>query len=504
MFLQLFAAAQKTNQNTTEHTRTESGSHTEGGSHTESDTTSEKVGGSHSTTVGHSQTNSESVGGAHSDSAGKSWASGTVEEQTQAQRDKYNTDYNQNQKVQETYDRLQATLDQKPQFQSQYENKLNELYDSILNRDKFSYNFNADPMYQMYKDKYTQQGKTAMEDTIGRANAMNGGYGSSYAQSAGQQTYQNYLNELNNVIPTLRNQAYQEYQDEQQRMLQNYQLTNDAYNREYGQYRDSVADWQADRSFNQSAYQDERNFDYNQFANERNYWNQEYWNEKNAEQSNMASSDQSNWNKAQSTTDSISQTDTKYWENAHSHTTTDSTNWSDTSSWSDTTSTQNIENIFSAAAGGGTKKTGNGGNGDYGDMSTFTGVAKIGADASQTNLLPDGNQKIDPSLYPRLAANADVMRSNWNGGKDTNVDAALNAGYTGMNAGYQAYQQAQKALPAQTYISQNNVNGVSANTLAEMKEAYWSMDNVTERNKFIEDMKADGLPTNAIPFITRR
>lgn len=482
MFLQLFAAAQKTNQNTTEHTRTESGSSTVGGSHSESDTTSERVGGSTSTTVGHSQTNSESVGGAHSDSAGKSWASGKVEEQTQAQRDKYNTDYQQNQKVQDTYDRLQATLDQKPQFQSQYENKLNELYDSILNRDKFNYNFNADPMYQMYKDKYTQQGKTAMEDTIGRANAMNGGYGSSYAQSAGQQTYQNYLNELNNVIPTLRNQAYQEYQDEQQRMLQNYQLTNDAYNREYGQYRDSVSDWQADRSFNQSAYQDERNFDYNQFANERNYWNQEYWNEKNAEQSNIASSDQSNWNKAQSTTDSMSQTNTNYWENAHSHTTTDSTNWSNTSAWSDTTSTQNIENIFSAAAGGGssssrsssktpTTKVPEAPQNEYWNQSDYQN--RIVGSGIKDQVDEANRAKYQESLasartyYPRLELNNDVMRSNWNSN-----NGSVNALYT----------QARK-------LADNSSNDVTADDLMEEREFYRNLTSDNERRRYKEEYK---------------
>lgn len=496
MFLQLFAAAQKTNQNTTEHTRTESGSSTVGGSHSESDTTSERVGGSTSTTVGHSQTNSDSYGGAHSDSAGKSWASGKVEDQTQAQRDKYNTDYQQNQKVQDTYDRLQATLDQKPQFQSQYENKLNELYDSILNRDKFSYNFNADPMYQMYKDKYTQQGKTAMEDTLGRANAMNGGYGSSYAQSAGQQTYQNYLNELNNVIPTLRNQAYQEYQDEQQRMLQNYQLTNDAYNREYGQYRDSVSDWQADRSFNQSAYQDERNFDYNQFANERNYWNQEYWNEKNAEQSNIASSDSTNWNKAQSTTDSISQTDQKYWENAHSHTTTDSTNWSNTSAWSDTTSTQNIENIFSAAAGGGSssssRSSSGGGTTEIPQLKTPEAPkGEYWNQSDYTNRIVGSG--IKDQVDAQNMANANNSQQN-----NAVTNALVNGGYAAANMGYQAYQTAQ----LQNYMQDNNITNATAQDLQEMRAEYRSKSTTSEKKAFENELKNRyGMNAQALSYI---
>lgn len=308
-FIQLFANSTSIN-------------HQEGGS------TTHEEGGGQSHTVTHSE------GGSHAESSGKSWASGKVEDNTQQHRNAYNTDYSEGNKVTDTYNRLQATLDQKPGFQSQYETKLNDLYNQIMNREKFSYNFNADPMYQMYRNNYTQQGQRAMQDTMGQQVALTGGYGNSYAQTVGQQTYQNYLQQLNDRLPELRNMAYQQYQDEQALDLQKYNITSDAYNREYGQYRDSVSDWQADRSFNQAAYQDERNFDYNQFTNERNYWNQEYWNEKNAEHSNYQVTDENNWQ------DSVS--DTTY------------SNWSDssTSSWSDSTT-----NSFSGS--------GKSGGGDY-------------------------------------------------------------------------------------------------------------------------------------------
>lgn len=333
--LQLFASTgSRTTSGSSSHSETSSSSQTQGGSHTE--------GSSHSQTDSTSKTTNHQEGGAHSDSSGKSWASGQVEDKTQQMRDKYNSEYNSDAKVQDAYQRLQDTLDKKPGFQSQYEDKLNQLYEQILNRDKFSYDFNADSMYQMYKDQYTQAGKSAMQDTMANQAALSGGYSSSYAQTAGQQSYQNYMQQLNTeILPTLRNQAYQEYTDEQNRMLQNYQLTSDAYNREYGQYRDSVADWQSDRAFNQSNYQDERNFDYNQFANERNYWNSEYWNEKNAEQSNSSSSDQTNWSdsvsktKAQSITDEKNVSDSSFWQNTNSSSVSDSSS----SSWSETTPT---------------------------------------------------------------------------------------------------------------------------------------------------------------------
>lgn len=169
-------------------------------------------------------------------------------------------------------------------------------------------------MYQMYKDQYTQSGKQAMQDTMGQAAALSGGYGSSYAQTAGQQTYQGYLTQLNNMIPTLRDQAYQQYRDEGQEMRDKYNITSDAYNREYGQFRDSMSDWQSDRAFNYGMYSDERSFDYNKYNNDRNYWAQEYWNEKNAEQSSFSQSDTSYWEESSTTGSSSSTTNTSGWD----------------------------------------------------------------------------------------------------------------------------------------------------------------------------------------------
>ncbi len=336
--LQLFA---KGGTSSTTSTRggstTDSSSHTEGGSSTSSHT----EGGSH--THGESDTNAE--GGSHSYSYGKSWLSGEVEENTKTHRNAYNTDYEEGQKVKDAYQRLQDTLEQKPTFQSKYEDKLNSLYDSIMNREKFNYNFNEDQMYQMYKDNYTQQGKQAMEDTLGRAQAMNGGYGSSYAQSAAQQTYQDNLQKINDAIPTFRNMAYEQYLNEGNEMLNKYSITSDAYNREYGQYRDDVADWQADRSFNYGMYSDERNFDYNQFAQERNYWNDEYWKERAQETSNYQITDTNWWSHSHTTSDQ----DTNYWEDSQSNT----SYWQDTSSHSATNSWSDSAYNSAPAAGSG-------------------------------------------------------------------------------------------------------------------------------------------------------
>ena len=67
--------------------------------------------------------------------------------------------------------------------------QLRAVRDKVLNRSPFTYDMNEDMLYQQYKDSYTRQGKLAMQDTMGQAAALTGGYGNSYATTAGQQTY---------------------------------------------------------------------------------------------------------------------------------------------------------------------------------------------------------------------------------------------------------------------------------------------------------------------------
>ena len=125
-------------------------------------------------------------------------------------------------------------------FQGSYDKELDELYDKISNREAFSYDVNEDAIYKQYAEQYTQKGKQAMKDTMGQAAALTGGYGSTYAQSVGQQSYDDYLQSLNNIIPTLQQQAYQKYQDDGSKMLQDYSLLVDKADDEYGKYIDEL------------------------------------------------------------------------------------------------------------------------------------------------------------------------------------------------------------------------------------------------------------------------
>lgn len=134
-------------------------------------------------------------------------------------------------------------------YQSQWQTQLNDIMSKIMNREKFTYDMNSDALYQQYKDQYTNLGKQAMMDTIGQASAMTGGYGNSYAQSAGQQSYQGYLQQLNDKIPELYQLALDKYQMEGDEMMNQYGILADRENQDYGRYRDDVADSQWQKSF---------------------------------------------------------------------------------------------------------------------------------------------------------------------------------------------------------------------------------------------------------------
>jgi len=115
-------------------------------------------------------------------------------------------------------------------------------------REKFSFDLNGDALYQQYKDRFIQQGKMAMQDTMGQAAAMTGGYGNSYASTAGNQAYQAHLEGLNDVVPELQQMAYDRYKQEGQELLTAYQMALGEYEAKYGEYSDQMAQYNADRS----------------------------------------------------------------------------------------------------------------------------------------------------------------------------------------------------------------------------------------------------------------
>lgn len=141
-------------------------------------------------------------------------------------------------------------------YTSGFEARLQELYDQIAGREAFSYDPEEDEMYKRYARLYAAQGAAAMEDTMGQAAALTGGYGSSYAQTVGQQAYDRYLGELAALVPELRQAALAEYTQEGKALTDRYGLLRQQESAAYDRWQDTVAQWQKALAQAQSEYDD--------------------------------------------------------------------------------------------------------------------------------------------------------------------------------------------------------------------------------------------------------
>ena len=158
-------------------------------------------------------------------------------------RQDYAYDPNTNEAYLNALKALEQANKNAPTYGASYDQQLEELYDKIVNREDFSYDLNADALYEQYQQKFTALGDQAMQDTMGQAAALTGGYASSYAQNAGQQAYNQYLTQLNDIVPDLYTQAYGRYQDEGQALLNQYGMLGDRAQDEYRKYMDAYNQW---------------------------------------------------------------------------------------------------------------------------------------------------------------------------------------------------------------------------------------------------------------------
>ena len=138
---------------------------------------------------------------------------------------------------------LEALRDAAPRYDSRYDEQIRSLYDQLTSRGPFRYDSATDPLYQQYRQSYVQLGQNAMRDTMGQAAALTGGYGSSYAQSVGQQQYDAYLRRLADVLPETYGMALQSWQAEGQDLQRRYSAAAALEQSDYERYLDELAQY---------------------------------------------------------------------------------------------------------------------------------------------------------------------------------------------------------------------------------------------------------------------
>ncbi|MEE1351571.1 MAG: hypothetical protein UHM23_05925, partial [Clostridia bacterium] len=226
---------------------------------------------------------------------------------------------------------LKGALSKIQNGKTSYSDSVREMMDKITNRDKFSYDVDNDPLFQQALASAMNSGRNAMQDTIGQAAALTGGYGSSYATSAGNQAYNAFIEDAYDNLPQYYQMALDAYnaegdelyrqldmfntveEKEYSRMLNAYDATgayrDRLYNEAYQQFRDTKSDAFASANLQISEHgqlsNDALNL-YNAYANEADKmyerefqkWdaevrnamqyaqmlNSDYWNQKDYEQ----------------------------------------------------------------------------------------------------------------------------------------------------------------------------------------------------------------------------
>lgn len=121
-----------------------------------------------------------------------------------------------------------------------YTSEINSLLETLAGR-SFSYDHTTDPAYIAEKNALSEQGRLAMEDTLGAANAKTGGYTNSYAVSSANQAYNNYVSKIGDVIPELYESAYNRYTDETDELYDRVKLLSSLNDDEWSRYSDALS-----------------------------------------------------------------------------------------------------------------------------------------------------------------------------------------------------------------------------------------------------------------------
>ena len=205
--------------------------------------------------------------------------------------------YTPGQAVEDALSALEEHKGKKPgAYESQWQGALNDLLAGIQGRKPFAYDPNRDALYRAAVDQHVRLGRKAMMDTMGKAAAMTGGYGNSYAQSVGQQTYGEYLQALAARLPQFGELALKTYQAQGQDLLDRYETLSAREKEAYGRYQQILNQYFSQQDRLQGAYDREKQQDYDRYVDNRNY---EYTQEQDrlsaAAREEQARKDQERW-----------------------------------------------------------------------------------------------------------------------------------------------------------------------------------------------------------------
>lgn len=156
-------------------------------------------------------------------------------------------------------------------YQSQYQGQIDSLMQSLNDRN-FSYNYREDPTYQQYQRQYQRQAQRASENAQANAAAVSGGYGSSWATTAGESAYADAMSGLDNIVNSLYGQALNSYTDETNDMVAQLNQLMQAESNAQAQYQQELQNYYSNLDYYQTNYENEAAREQQQKSSNQNFW----------------------------------------------------------------------------------------------------------------------------------------------------------------------------------------------------------------------------------------
>jgi len=189
--------------------------------------------------------------------------------------------YKQSDAIQTAANALKAHTANKPgEYQSQYQEDIGAMIQNALERKPLVYDYSQDQNYGDYIARYDEQGRETMENALADTEQLTAGYGNSYGDRVGAQTYQRWLqNRDAAMLPRMQAQAYREDQADAAQDAANIGMLQSQDTREYGRHRDTVQDWRNDLNFLYTQLGDMSKQEYQRYLNDRDAWEKDraYW-----------------------------------------------------------------------------------------------------------------------------------------------------------------------------------------------------------------------------------
>lgn len=158
------------------------------------------------------------------------------------------------------------------EYQSQYSQQIADAIAKLNSRPKFSYDANSDPLFGIAKENYMKMGQQASRDVGGQISAMTGGYGNSYAATAGNQAYQNAIGQINDIIPGLQQNAANLYNQQGADMANQLSMLQNQDSAAAGQFQQGVQNYYAQLQALQQQYDNAYGADQAAYDDAFNAW----------------------------------------------------------------------------------------------------------------------------------------------------------------------------------------------------------------------------------------